>query len=192
MCALKALFTGVIETPVGRGALSDAVAESLRAIENLPGVACPSWPLLARLGRVDRGAARPFIGVKRSRTLLARNDAIDPGCVKTPQARERLELFFPDRPNPSRITIFAAKFAIEKMIHSIRSPRYSVFTRSRPLPDAEFAISGSPPSLHPQCRLPLGSSCAAVARAGFPLPRPQNSWPPRRTATDPRRRTCLC
>ncbi len=65
MCALKALFTGVIETPVGRGALSDAVAESLRAIENLPGVACPSWPLLARLGRVDRGAARPFIGVKR-------------------------------------------------------------------------------------------------------------------------------
>src|SRR5712692_6865081 len=24
--------------------------------------------------------------------------ANDPGCVKTPQARERLELFFPDRP----------------------------------------------------------------------------------------------
>jgi len=40
MCALKALFTGVTEIPVG--ALSDAVAESLRAIENLPGVACPS------------------------------------------------------------------------------------------------------------------------------------------------------
>src|SRR6266849_3774330 len=102
MCALKALFTGVIETPVGRGALSDAVAESLRSIENLPGVACPSWPLLARLGRVDRGAARPFIGVKRSRRLLARNDAIDPGCVKTPQARERLELFFPDRSKSRR------------------------------------------------------------------------------------------
>ncbi len=34
--------------------------------------------LLARLGRADHGPARPFIGVKRSRWLRARNDAIDP------------------------------------------------------------------------------------------------------------------
>ena len=31
--------------------------------------------LLARLGRADHGPARPFIGVKRSRRLRARNEA---------------------------------------------------------------------------------------------------------------------
>src|SRR6266849_4103280 len=35
---------------------------------------------------------------KRTYPRHGPNDAIDLGCVKTPQARERLELFFPDRP----------------------------------------------------------------------------------------------
>ncbi len=56
---------------------------------------------MAAVGTTRTGRSRRGTSVhwgKALRRLLARNDAIDPGCVKTPQARERLELFFPDRP----------------------------------------------------------------------------------------------
>jgi hypothetical protein len=46
-------------------------------------------------------------------------------------------------------------------------------------------------NLHPHCRLPLASSCAACALVGFPLSHPQNSWPSGRAATDLCLRTCL-
>src|SRR6266851_2449169 len=38
----------------------------------------PEWLLLAQLRQADQARTCPFIGVKRSRRLPARNDAIDP------------------------------------------------------------------------------------------------------------------
>src|SRR6266571_5203339 len=63
-------------------------------------------PEVARLRRADHGRTCPFIGVKRSRGLRARNDAIDPGCVKTQNAWKRLEWSFSDRSKSNALTNF--------------------------------------------------------------------------------------
>src|SRR5260370_11452819 len=70
-----------------------------------------AWPFGLRENACPRAALRACVGQPRVRPASVRYRAqlgrdmvnpsssyFDPGCVKTPQARERLELFFPDRP----------------------------------------------------------------------------------------------
>src|SRR4051794_34492099 len=47
-------------------------------------------PVLARLRRADHGRACPFIGVKRSWRLPARNEAIEPTRTSRPSANTQL------------------------------------------------------------------------------------------------------
>src|SRR5216684_331860 len=48
---------------------------------------------MAHLGRADQDRTCPLMGPKQTHSARLGKAGIDPGCVKTPQARERLELF---------------------------------------------------------------------------------------------------
>jgi hypothetical protein len=67
------------ESLIPRASLEiDPIALNMRLPHRVHAISERALPIMARLRRVEHGRTCPFIGVKRSSSLRARNDAIDP------------------------------------------------------------------------------------------------------------------